>query len=98
LALLPVVAAPVGGVPGIKHAVWQFAACELHAIMQFVTFEVCAMRVRPAACAAEWHSAIANALPRNKRAIAPQRMMHFLSARFIGPTEARANMPAARDR
>jgi hypothetical protein len=40
VALLPVVAAPVGGVPGTRHVVWQVAACELQAIMQFVTVEV----------------------------------------------------------
>jgi hypothetical protein len=40
LALPVVVAAPVGGVPGIRHVVWQEAACELHDIMQFVTVEV----------------------------------------------------------
>ena len=37
--MLPVVAAPVGSEPGIMHVVWQFAAWELHNIMQFVTFE-----------------------------------------------------------
>jgi hypothetical protein len=40
VGLLPVVAAPVGGVPGTRHVVWQVAACELQAIMQFVTVEV----------------------------------------------------------
>jgi hypothetical protein len=37
LALPLAVAAPVGGVPGIKHVVWQDAACELHPIMQLAT-------------------------------------------------------------
>ncbi|HEV2624433.1 MAG TPA: hypothetical protein VGV62_04865 [Xanthobacteraceae bacterium] len=35
MALLPVVAAPVGCEPGITHVVWQLAAWELHDIMQF---------------------------------------------------------------
>jgi hypothetical protein len=59
LALLPVVAAPVGCEPGIMHVVWQLAAWELHTIMQFVTFEVCARRIRVAACTLELQ--IANA-------------------------------------
>ena len=45
MALLVVVAAPVGGVPGTTHAVWQLAACELQVIMQFVVVEVCASRI-----------------------------------------------------
>jgi hypothetical protein len=49
LALPAVVAAPVGAAPGITHVVWQLAACELHAIMQLVTVEVCATRILPAA-------------------------------------------------
>jgi len=52
-----VVAAPTGGVPGIRQVVRQFAACELHDIMQFVTLEVCARWIRPVARAAEWHNA-----------------------------------------
>jgi hypothetical protein len=37
---------PVGGaVAGTRHVVWQFAACELHNIMQEVTFPVCASRI-----------------------------------------------------
>jgi len=61
LALLPVVAAPVGCEPGIMHVVWQLAAWELHNIMQFVTFEVCARRIRVAACTVELQIATANA-------------------------------------
>jgi len=60
LALLLAVAAPVGGVPGIKHVVWQDAACELHPIMQLVTFEVCATRILAAASATEWHRTTVN--------------------------------------
>jgi hypothetical protein len=45
LALPLAVAAPVGGVPGIKHVVWQDAACELHPIMQLATIEVWARRI-----------------------------------------------------
>jgi hypothetical protein len=81
LALLPVVAAPVGAVPGTRHVVWQVAACELHVIMQLVTFEVCATRILPAACTGEWHNAIANSVATNKRALPPQRTMHFLLAK-----------------
>ena len=61
MALLPVVAAPVGCEPGIMHVVWQLAAWELHNIMQFVTFEVCARRIGVAACAVELQIATANA-------------------------------------
>jgi hypothetical protein len=46
VALLVVVAAPVGGVPGTTQAVWQLAACELQLIMQVVTADVCASRSR----------------------------------------------------
>ena len=49
VALLVVVAALVGAVPGTTQAVWQVAACELQAIMQFVTVEVCAKRIFPLA-------------------------------------------------
>ena len=45
VALLVVVAALVGAVPGTTQAVWQVAACELQVIMQFVTVEVCAKRI-----------------------------------------------------
>jgi len=79
LALPPIVAAPVGAVPGIRHVVWHDAACELHAIMQFVTAEVCATRILAAANPVEWHGTIANPAARSKSAIPPQRMMHCLS-------------------
>jgi len=39
----------------------QLAAWELHNIMQFVTFEVCARRIRVAACTVELQIATANA-------------------------------------
>ncbi|MGB6284301.1 MAG: hypothetical protein WBG18_07780 [Xanthobacteraceae bacterium] len=90
----PVVAAPVGAAPGMRHVVWQLAACELRAIMQLVTIEVCATWTLAAACPAEWHSAIANPAPKIERAIAPQRMMHFLSVSIIAPGGARGNVPA----
>jgi hypothetical protein len=80
LALLPVVAAPVGGVPGIRHVVWQLAACELHTIMQLVTVEVCAMRILPAARTVEWPSAIANPAAANNRAVARGRISSFRKA------------------
>jgi hypothetical protein len=51
VALLVVVAAPVGAEPGTTHAVWQVAAWELHVIMQLVTVEVCASRIFPSAWA-----------------------------------------------
>ena len=88
LALLPAVAAPVGGVPGMRQVVWQLAACELHDIMQFVTLEVCAMRVLAAACTGEWYSATANPAPKSNRVISPQCMMRFLSALIIAPGAA----------
>ncbi|MGB5183127.1 MAG: hypothetical protein WBO12_13195 [Xanthobacteraceae bacterium] len=71
--------------------VWPLAACELHAIMQLVTIEVCATRILPAAGPAEL---IANPAPKIERAIAPQRMMHFLSVSIIAPGDARGNVPA----
>jgi hypothetical protein len=42
VALLVVVAAPVGGVPGTIHEDWQLADVALQTIMQLVTFELCA--------------------------------------------------------
>jgi hypothetical protein len=55
VALLVVVAAVDGGVPGTMHADWHVAYPELQLIMQFVTVEVCATRVLPAA-----HAPVAN--------------------------------------
>jgi hypothetical protein len=52
------------------HVVWQFAAWELHNIMQFVTFEVCARRIRVAACTVELQIATANTAMHK---ITPQR-------------------------
>ncbi len=37
---VPLPADTVVGAAGMKQPVWQFAACELHDIMQFVTVEV----------------------------------------------------------
>jgi hypothetical protein len=75
LALLPAVAAPVGCEPGIMHVVWQLAAWELHNIMQFVTFEVCARRIRVPACTVELQIATANAADKIAPAIPRGRMM-----------------------
>jgi hypothetical protein len=83
------VAAPVGGVPGIRQVVWQFAAAELHAIMQFVTVELCASRTLPPACAAEWHNARAKPALKINAEIAPPRM-HAFSFRMPLPTSERA--------
>lgn len=44
MALLPVVAAPVGAEPGTTHAAWHVAAVELQLIMQLVVVELCASR------------------------------------------------------
>jgi hypothetical protein len=52
VALLVVVAAPIGAVPGLMHVVTQVAAVELQLIMQLVRFELCASRIFPAAFAA----------------------------------------------
>jgi hypothetical protein len=49
VALLVVVAALVGAVPGTMQVVWQVAACALQVIMQLVTVEVCAKRIFPPA-------------------------------------------------
>ena len=35
----------VVGTPGTRQVVWQFAACELHSIMQAVTLPVWASRI-----------------------------------------------------
>jgi hypothetical protein len=94
VALLPVVAAPVGAVPGIRHVVWQDAACELHDIMQLVTIEVCATRIFPAASAVEYPSAIVNPAAKSKRGIPPELMAHFLSPGIITPSDERGNVPA----
>ena len=83
LALLLAVAAPVGGVPGIKHVVWQDAACELHPIMQLVTFEVCATRILAAASATEWHRTTVNPPPR----ISAQSRPSACSTSFRGAAE-----------
>jgi len=44
VALLPVVAAPVGAEPGTTHAAWHVAAVELQTSMQPVVVELCARR------------------------------------------------------
>ena len=67
LALPLAVAAPVGGVPGIKHVVWQDAACKLHPIMQLATIEVWATRILAAANATEWHRTMVNPPAKNRR-------------------------------
>ena len=62
--MLVVVAALVGAVPGTTQAVWQVAACELQAIMQFVTVEVCARRIFPPADASPAKPATATTVKR----------------------------------
>jgi hypothetical protein len=49
VALLVVVAAPVGAAPGTMQLVWHDAACALQSIMQLVTVDVWANRSFPAA-------------------------------------------------
>ena len=44
VALLPVVAAPLGGEPGTTQPAWQVAAVALQLIMQAVVVELCARR------------------------------------------------------
>jgi hypothetical protein len=44
VALLPAVAAPLGGEPGTTQAAWQVAAVALQLIMQAVVVELCASR------------------------------------------------------
>ena len=70
LALLVVVAALVGGVPGTRQFVWQAADCELQVIMQVVTAEFCARRIF-SACATPAEAAMmhpaANASVANRR-------------------------------
>lgn len=74
LALLVVVAAPVGAVPGTRQVVWHAAACELHTIMQVVTAEVCASRIFPAADATPANPSIAEQSDKTARKIANRRM------------------------
>jgi hypothetical protein len=50
----------VGGGAGMRQVVWQFAACELHCIMQVVTFPVCASRILSSA--SEWFAAMQTAV------------------------------------
>jgi hypothetical protein len=45
VALVVALGTVVVGTPGRRHVVWQFAACELHSIMQAVTFPVWASRI-----------------------------------------------------
>ena len=42
---IAVVVEPTEGAGGTKQAAWQFAACALQVIMQFVVVEVCARRI-----------------------------------------------------
>jgi hypothetical protein len=51
VALVVALGTVVVGTPGRRHVVWQFAACELHGIMQAVTFPVCASRILSSATA-----------------------------------------------
>lgn len=75
MALPVVVAAPVGALPGTTQPVWQVAACELQAIMQFVTVEVCANRI-VAAKALPPNPSTPTANP-NANSIAHRRMTTF---------------------
>lgn len=75
LALLVVVAAPVGELPGTRQVVWHIAACELHAIMQLVTVEVCASRIVPAASARPAAAAIAAIAPNVPKSIVDRRIL-----------------------
>ena len=74
LALLLVVAAPVGGTPGTTHVVWQVAACALQTIMQFVVVEVCARRIAPRADAAPVSAALASTAMKIANRTADRRM------------------------
>jgi hypothetical protein len=74
LALLVVVAAPVGGAPGVRHVVWQVAACELQTIMHVVVVEVCAKRILPAADAALASAATAKPATKTTHRTVDQRI------------------------
>lgn len=78
LALLVVVAAPRGGVPGMTQLVWQFAACELQSIMQFVVVDVCASRIFAAADAAAPSPSAAATSKMTANTIADRRMTDSL--------------------
>ena len=86
LALLVVVAAPSGGVPGMTQAVWQFAACELHCIMQFVVVDVCANRIFPAADAAALMPSVAATSKMAANTMADRRMTAFPPPRRESPS------------
>jgi hypothetical protein len=81
------------------HVVWQLAAWELHNIMQFVTFEVCARRIRVAACTVELQIAIANAAVHKITPAMPRGCMTLSLCRdnHSGPS-LRGECPAARRR
>lgn len=64
VALLVVVAAVGGGVPGTTHADWHIDPWELHPIMQAVTVEVWASRIGSAANALSAVAEIASATTR----------------------------------
>jgi len=84
-----VVAALVGAVPGTKQVVRHVAACELHAIMQFVTVPVCAMRIFPEPASAELQSPIANP---------PNTMISRIATRRIIVSRIAATIIAANDK
>jgi hypothetical protein len=74
LALLVVVAAPVGAVPGTRQLLWHAAACELQTIMHVVTAEVCASRIFAAADAAPANPSLAAPSDKTANTIAKCRM------------------------
>lgn len=74
MALLVVVAAPVGAVPGTRQLDWHAAACELHVIMQVVTAEVCASRIFPVADATLANPTLAELIDKTASKTAKRRM------------------------
>jgi hypothetical protein len=85
VALLVAVTKAAGAVPGMTHVVWQAAACALQVIMQLVTFEVCARRIRSPADAGRQAALIAA----TARKIATLRMSLAHAPRIPRRTEKR---------
>ena len=97
VALLVVVAAPVGGVPGTRHVVRQVAAWELHVIMQLVTVEDCASWIFPRAEAAIPKVLTAKPIDRTANRLA-HRHIDCLPSRRVAPLYRRRRAQGMRPR
>lgn len=97
LALLVVVAALGGGVPGTTQADWQAEDCELQVIMQLVTVEVCASRTGPAAKAFATVASMATSAKRIPRPrMTALRSLRIFAHDSVFVREAKRQRPAGR--